>query len=140
MADPNGAPDPEVRLFRAVKFDQFKNDADGNERASSGAFQNLHGSKMSVYREDVLLDALGSEVEALAVLAALFDEDDYGIVELTVAEYRTEEQTIEPDPRSKDDEGPAGPAHAHVVGEKGSTRRRRWAKAARIVRPPRRNR
>lgn len=81
---------------------------------------------MSVLREDVILSdgpPLGEILER--------HFPGYGVVAVSVDQYRCEDQEVEPAPRPDGLE-----CHAHVIGSKGHGRRKRLARAAEVIVEP----
>jgi hypothetical protein len=114
-------------LFRLVPpLDVDWDENDGTWIVKSSAFQNTSGTnQMSVVLGDRLAELGRPPEDARHSMPERF------VVALTAGEVRGEEQEVE---RAAT---PIEPAHGNVVGDKGKTRRRRFAALARwIVDPP----
>jgi hypothetical protein len=121
-------PDDEVRdedvILRRIRPDWFVPDATKPQGVdvTSQAFQNLIDDMMSVHVLRIL------EANGLTAESVLAGHDGYGLVQFTARYARDAGQEIELDPQPPDD-----PAHAHMVGDKSKSWRKRFAKGVQIV-------
>lgn len=95
-------------------------------RPSSAAFEDdSDGDPMSVYRKDVITS------EQSTVKRVMVGHEGFGIVALEAGRFRSEQQTIFPNPL------PEESSHTKVCGRKTASRRRRFAKQAIwVISPP----
>lgn len=121
VQDDTTIPDDEV-LLRRISPDWYH--PENSKPVSTQAFQNLEGDAMSVHLQGVLTE------HGLPPESTLDGHAGYGLVALLVGDVRTLGQIVVRDGTPDD------PAHAHLIGKKSNSIRKKLRDCCRLLVEP----